>query len=301
MAILIDPPRWPAHGTRFSHLVSDDSLEELHAFAAAAGVPARAFDLDHYDVPLERYAELVVLGAQEVSGAELVRRLIGSGLRVPARRRSGKLGTALASRWAGVMPDHPGLGRELIRRWGEEHRHYHDRVHLLAVLDSLELLREAGENPGPLPRAVTLAAWFHDAVYNGVSGRDEQESAELAARLLPSAGIPAAEVDEVVRLVLLTAGHSPEPQDAAGALLCDADLSVLGQEPDGYRRYLHNVRKEYAHIADADFAAGRAAVVRRLLALDPLYRTAAGRRLWLERARTNLAAELLAAPAGDLR
>ncbi|WP_336716343.1 DUF4031 domain-containing protein [Arthrobacter sp. USHLN218] len=301
MAILIDPPRWPAHGTRFSHLVSDDSLEELHAFAAAADVPPRAFDLDHYDVPLERYAELVVLGAQEVSGAELVRRLIGSGLRVPARRRSGKLGTALASRWATVMPDHPGLGRELIRRWGEEHRHYHDRVHLLAVLDSLDLLREAGEDPGPLPRAVTLAAWFHDAVYNGVAGRDEQDSAELAARMLPSTGIAAAEVEKVVRLVLLTAAHSPEPQDAAGALLCDADLSVLGQEPDGYRRYLRNVRKEYTHIADADFAAGRAAVVRRLLALDPLYRTAAGRRLWLEQARANLAAELASAPAGDPR
>lgn len=301
MAILIDPPRWPAHGTRFSHLVSDHSLEELHAFAAAADVPPRAFDLDHYDVPLERYAELVVLGAQEVSGAELVRRLIGSGLRVPARRRSGKLGTALSSRWAAVMPDHPGPGRELIRRWGEEHRHYHDRVHLLSVLDSLDLLLEAGADPGPIPRAVTLAAWFHDAVYNGVAGRDEQDSAELAARVLPSAGIPAAEVEEVVRLVLLTAGHSPGPQDAAGALLCDADLSVLGQEPDGYRRYLCNVRKEYAHISDADFAAGRTAVVRRLLALDPLYRTAAGRRLWLERARTNLAAELAAAPAADPR
>ncbi|MGO2004190.1 DUF4031 domain-containing protein, partial [Arthrobacter rhombi] len=33
MAILIDPPLWPAHGTVFSHLVSDVSVEELHAFA----------------------------------------------------------------------------------------------------------------------------------------------------------------------------------------------------------------------------------------------------------------------------
>jgi len=43
MAVLIDPPRWPAHGTSFSHLVSDDSLEELLVFADAAGVPFRAF------------------------------------------------------------------------------------------------------------------------------------------------------------------------------------------------------------------------------------------------------------------
>ncbi|WP_415857041.1 DUF4031 domain-containing protein, partial [Sinomonas sp. G460-2] len=54
MAILIDTPMWPAHGTVFAHLVSDTSLAELHAFAAAADVPERAFDEDHYDVPERR-------------------------------------------------------------------------------------------------------------------------------------------------------------------------------------------------------------------------------------------------------
>ena len=43
MVILVDPPRWPAHGTVFCHLVSDASLDELHAFADDQGVPTRAF------------------------------------------------------------------------------------------------------------------------------------------------------------------------------------------------------------------------------------------------------------------
>ena len=81
MAILIDPPAWPAHGTVFSHLVSDASFEELHEFAARAGLPERAFDRDHYDVPERRYDGLVVLGAEPVRSRELVQRLIGSGLR----------------------------------------------------------------------------------------------------------------------------------------------------------------------------------------------------------------------------
>lgn len=81
MAILIDPPIWPAHGTTFSHLVSDVSYEELHEFAARAGVPERAFDRDHYDVPLSMYDQLVELGAEPVRGRELVQRLIASGLR----------------------------------------------------------------------------------------------------------------------------------------------------------------------------------------------------------------------------
>ena len=85
--ILLDPPLWPRHERLWSHLVSDSSLEELHAFAARAGIPPRAFDLDHYDVPDERYDDLVALGAIPVGTRELVRRLRASGLRVPARDR----------------------------------------------------------------------------------------------------------------------------------------------------------------------------------------------------------------------
>lgn len=87
MTVLVDTPIWPRHGTLWAHLVSDVSYDELHAFAALAGLPARSFDLDHYDVPRERYAELVARGAQPVSGRELIRRLLASGLRVPVRER----------------------------------------------------------------------------------------------------------------------------------------------------------------------------------------------------------------------
>jgi hypothetical protein len=85
VTVLIDPPTWPAHETVWSHLVSDLSYAELHDFAARAGVPRRAFEHDHYDVPQARYDELVALGATPVSGRELVLRLIRSGLRVAQR------------------------------------------------------------------------------------------------------------------------------------------------------------------------------------------------------------------------
>ncbi|HZI98922.1 MAG TPA: DUF4031 domain-containing protein [Actinomycetales bacterium] len=87
MALLIDPPAWPAHGRLWSHLVSDASLEELHAFAERLGIPRRGFDLDHYDVPADRYDGLVLAGAEPVTGKDLLRRLVGSGLRVPGRDR----------------------------------------------------------------------------------------------------------------------------------------------------------------------------------------------------------------------
>jgi hypothetical protein len=89
VAILLDDARWPAHGRLWAHLVSDASLEELHAFAAAHGIPPRAFDRDHYDVPEDAVPRLLAGGAQHVDGHELVRRLIASGLRVTARQRRG--------------------------------------------------------------------------------------------------------------------------------------------------------------------------------------------------------------------
>ena len=137
-----------------------------------------------------------------------------------------------------------------------------------------------------------LAAWFHDAVYRGIAGQDEEESARLAEDRLAHAGLPAAEVDEVARLVRMTADHRPEAGDGAAALLSDADLSVLGGTPAAYARYLAAVRQDFAHIGDDDFAAGRAAVVRQLLELDPLFHTQRGRDLWLDAARRNLQAEL---------
>jgi len=87
MSVLIDQPMWPAHGTLWSHLVSDQSLEELHAFAATNDLPRRGFDLDHYDVPADRYRELVSAGARPVTNRELVVRLRDSGLRVSQRAR----------------------------------------------------------------------------------------------------------------------------------------------------------------------------------------------------------------------
>ncbi len=89
MTVLIDQAIWPAHDTVWAHLVSDSSLDELHAFAEAQRIPRRGFDLDHYDVPLERWQALVDAGALPVSGRELVTRLRASGLRVSARERRG--------------------------------------------------------------------------------------------------------------------------------------------------------------------------------------------------------------------
>jgi hypothetical protein len=86
--ILIDPPNAPGHGRLWSHLASDASYDELHDFARVIGIPERGFDRDHYDVPSERYDDVVAAGAEPVTSRELIVRLRAAGLR--RRKRSSR-------------------------------------------------------------------------------------------------------------------------------------------------------------------------------------------------------------------
>ena len=87
VAVLVDPAVWPWRGQRWAHLVSDVSYDELHEFAGRLGVPRRAFQGDHYDIPCPLRESAIALGAQPVPARELLARLTAAGLR--RRRRAG--------------------------------------------------------------------------------------------------------------------------------------------------------------------------------------------------------------------
>ncbi|MFC4111373.1 HD domain-containing protein [Nonomuraea zeae] len=215
--------------------------------------------------------------------------------------------------WVALAGDSPAAratGAELIARWSEPHRRYHTRAHLAAVLAAVDDLTAGPDGDADDVVAVRLAVWFHDAVYDGRPGWDEERSAELAQARLPRCGVPAARIAEVARLVRLTAAHDTlAGGDRNGAVLCDADLAVLGRpghsdpedhhdDHDDYADYAARIREEYAHVPDDLFRKGRAEVLRRLLAVPALYRTRRGHELWEERARANMTAELAALTRG---
>ena len=201
---------------------------------------------------------------------------------------------SLPERWSallhrcGASVDPEPYGRDLLKRWAEPQRRYHATEHLRAVLDHVDALAEhAGD-----PDTVRLAAWFHDAVYRPDRSENEERSAALAVRALTEAGLSRERVAEVARLVRLTVTHRPEPGDRDGEVLCDADLAVLGGPPQAYAAYAAAVREEYAFVPEEDFRAGRAAILRQLLALPALYRTTTALDRFDAAARANLAAEL---------
>jgi predicted metal-dependent HD superfamily phosphohydrolase len=210
--------------------------------------------------------------------------------------------TELSDRWAaaaGGWGAAPGeverTGAALVARYAEPHRRYHTVTHLGAVLEHLfvDLATD--------PVSASLAAWYHDAVYDPRAGAgvNEVASAELAVAELARLGAPGATLDAVARLIGLTVDHRTAPGDRDGAVLCDADLAILGAAEDVYARYSGAVREEFGWLGADEWRAGRSEVLGRLLDRPWLFATTRGRQRWERRARANLAAErarLLAQP-----
>lgn len=211
----------------------------------------------------------------------------------------------LSRYWPSLLAAHTNLRDRLAELYDEPHRGYHNRKHLLEVLERIDLmladLRLEAEPDTELDRdAVLLAAWFHDAVYDtgrntghDVGADNEEQSATLAARELAAVDAPALLIGEVVRLVRLTKTHQVTGNDLAGQVLCDADLAILAADVQRYGEYTHGVRREYAHVGDENFRKGRARILRELLAMPTLFNTSFAKQHWENLARANVERELI--------
>ncbi|RFU39625.1 metal-dependent phosphohydrolase [Actinomadura logoneensis] len=197
---------------------------------------------------------------------------------------------ALVERWVALAgPATRHIGEELAVRYAEPHRRYHGLAHLAAVLDLVDELAAHADDPD----AVRIAAWFHDAVYDPQRADNEARSARLAARMLADTDLAPGRLAEVVRLVELTESHAPDDADRDGQVLCDADLAVLGADPDRYAAYAAAVREEYAFVPEEVFRAGRAAILRALLDRPRVFHTPEASARFEAAARRNAGTELL--------
>ncbi|MFZ0324320.1 MAG: metal-dependent phosphohydrolase [Actinomycetes bacterium] len=191
------------------------------------------------------------------------------------------------------MDEHAVVEAARLRaRYREPHRHYHDLRHVESVLAMVDELADSQALSDDDRCVVRLAAWFHDAVYDPRASDNEHRSAELARQTLSGVGAATEAADEVARLVIVTTEHVVEAGDVRAAVLCDADLSILGSAADRYADYVRGVRAEYAFVDDAGFRKGRAAVLRRLLAREHVFATSDARQRWEQAARVQVAHEI---------
>ncbi|MFI6098236.1 hypothetical protein ACIA8G_21970 [Lentzea sp. NPDC051213] len=189
-----------------------------------------------------------------------------------------------AVRALGGAPD----SGDLMERYAEPHRSYHNTFHVAAVVRDSLVLADAFAFTSAERAVLTLAACAHDVIYDGKPGEDERASAAWARERL--AGLEEEHVARVESLVLATITHSSD--DPLAHVMLDADLAILGSEPALYERYSVAVRQEYSRYDDEIWRAGRAKVLKTLLDRPDLYVTEPARELWDAAARANLAREL---------
>lgn len=186
-----------------------------------------------------------------------------------------------------VMPGVVETGADLLARWAEPHRRYHNQTHLAECLSLLDDLDYASEAAIDDRLTLELALWFHDAIYEPQATDNEAASAALAETQLTALRLPASQIERVHALVLATDYRQPATVPD-GEVIRAIDVAVLGAEAARFERYDHDIREEYAWVAAADYQAGRARVLQHLAdAVVPTAGAVLGP-AWVERAHANL-------------
>jgi len=182
---------------------------------------------------------------------------------------------------------------DLVTRWSEAHRDYHDLRHLDEVVNALVALRHVALDGDTQWATVVFSAWFHDAVYDiSTAAENEHRSAELARTTLSANGIGLDVVENVVALVQASEVHDVQETRGPQAVFHDADLWILSAPMGRFDEYCADVRKEYAAVPDEAYAHGRAVILTPFLDRESIFRTDAARQQWEPVARRNLAREL---------
>ena len=152
---------------------------------------------------------------------------------------------------------------------------YHNLEHLEEVLQWVDQV--------PLDQAqkdrLSVALFYHDAVYDGKRGDNEQASADWCRRDLGQR----AEVE-----LILDTRHAVEPASELGRWIVDIDLSVLGAERPRFEAYEKGVRKEYSWVPWFLFRRKRKQILLQFLERPQLYFTEFFRQRLEGPARANL-------------
>jgi predicted metal-dependent HD superfamily phosphohydrolase len=167
------------------------------------------------------------------------------------------------------QPEIDRIWKLIITAYTEPSRHYHNLNHIHHVLNTVEGFRDRLKNP----TAVFLAVWFHDFVYDTQASDNEIQSAKFAAEILTDMGESIELVDRVQQLILATQGHQIDAADFDRCVFLDADLTILGADPDQYQTYSRSIRREYSWVSDAAYQVGRIQVLEGFLQRDRLYYT----------------------------
>ena len=170
--------------------------------------------------------------------------------------------------------------KDLLVRYSEPRRAYHNLLHIVTMLDELEQLH--ADSP-----ALTLAIWYHDAVYDPKAKDNEERSSQLAKVVISALCLPDSLGEQVCELVLATK-HDEVPIEHDKQLLVDLDLMVLGKPEKVFDEYEAGIRIEYDWVSEPDFKKQRSRILQAFLDRPSIFVTESFRRRYESTAQKNL-------------
>lgn len=204
----------------------------------------------------------------------------------------------LADRWL-VLTNNLCIGsselvlKDLLARYKEPQRHYHDQEHPEACFLELDEFRHLMHDPD----AVDLGLWFHDAFYNPAKKRagdpsDEELSAVLAEKTMTRRMGLNCHYARLVGTYVRDTKHNSYIVHGEAMWVLDADLSILGRPTEEFDWYEEKIRLEYAFVPIELFRAKRAEILERFLDTSQyptVFRTYEFQKKYEQQARANLA------------
>src|SRR5262245_30560782 len=152
---------------------------------------------------------------------------------------------------------------QIIAAYSESHRYYHNLNHIVSMLGILTWDLRYPYAECMDYRALELAVWYHDVVYDPRSSENESRSADVARNSLGDVGLTKDYGNRVCELILMTKDHDAPSNDLIALLFIDMDLSILAASRQRYAKYATDIRREYAWVAGRDFYQGRRKVLQR--------------------------------------
>lgn len=178
--------------------------------------------------------------------------------------------------------------QKVVQHYQESHRHYHNLTHLRELFEFLLPFEQKLENT----KAVFLAIFYHDIIYNSLRKDNELKSAEYADEVLPLLKVETTTIQLTYSLILATKEHEALLPTNDFRYFLDADLAILGADWEKYEAYSQAIRKEYRHIPAIFYRRGRKKVLQHLLQKKPLYYTPEFFERFEAQARANIRMEM---------
>lgn len=186
--------------------------------------------------------------------------------------------------WSGAIGDFEKEFSSLVKAYSEPWRKYHDLSHIEDCLHEFDGIMHIAYEP----IAMELAIWYHDYIYIPKADNNELKSLEHFQHLAKRLRLPSYITQYAPGLFMATR-HTGLETKQDEQIICDVDLSILGQADERFDEYERQIREEYKWVSDVEFKLGRTQILKKFLDMKSIYYTAFFRNKYECQARKNLA------------